>query len=173
MDHEDQITSTVKRSLEGTPILHEPLRAGHRGLFLLPNSFVAMKARDGREPMYERALYALMLMIPAILLALLLVSRILRDATRLGLPKIARRFWIIATIAFGPAGYITYLLTRPKVTLVTCANCGKIRRPDMDLCHRCGSEWVVPELTPPEWRVLDIDKERFEERNEPCTDHSH
>ena len=147
--------------------------AGHRGLFLLPNSFVAMKARDGREPMYERALFALTLMIPAILLALLLVSRILRDATRLGLPKSARRFWIIATIAFGPAGYITYWLTRPRVMPVTCANCGKLRRPDMDLCHRCGSEWVVPELTPPEWRVLDIDKERFEERNEPCTDHSH
>jgi len=145
--------------------------AGHRGLFLLPNSFIAMKARDGRDPMYERALYALMLMIPAILLALLLVSRILRDATRLGLPKIVRRFWIIATIAFGPAGYITYLLTRPKVIPVTCANCGKFRRPDMDICHHCNSKWVVPELTPPAWRVLD--KERLAERNEPCTDYSH
>jgi len=145
--------------------------AGHRGLFLLPNSFVAMKARDDRDPMYERALFALALMTPAILLSLLLVTRILRDATKLGLPKIARRFWIIATIAFGPAGYITYRLARPKVMLVTCANCGKLRRPDMDICHYCGSKWVVPELTPPEWRVLD--KERFEERNEPCTDYSH
>jgi len=145
--------------------------AGHRGLFLLPNSFIAMKARDDRGPMYDRALFALMLMTPVILLALLLATRILRDATRLGLPKITRCFWIIATIAFGPAGYITYRLTRPKVTPVTCANCGKLRRPDMDICHRCGSEWDVPELTPPVWRVLD--KERFEERNEPCTDYSH
>lgn len=25
----------------------------------------------------------------------------------------------------------------------------------MDRCHRCKSEWLVPELTPPTWRVLD------------------
>ena len=145
--------------------------AGHRALFLLPNSFVAMKARDDRRPMYERALFSLMLMIPAILLALLLITRILRDATRLGLPKIVRGFWIIAVISFGPAGYITYRLTRPKLMLVTCVNCGKLRRPDMDICHHCGSEWNIPELTPPEWRVLD--KERFAERIEPCADYSH
>jgi uncharacterized OB-fold protein len=39
--------------------------------------------------------------------------------------------------------------------LVTCANCGRMRRPDMEKCHRCGSKWYVPELIPPTWRVLD------------------
>jgi hypothetical protein len=24
----------------------------------------------------------------------------------------------------------------------------------MAKCHRCGSKWLVPELTPPAWRVL-------------------
>jgi hypothetical protein len=27
----------------------------------------------------------------------------------------------------------------------------------MDKCHRCGSPWHVPELTPPAWRVVDGD----------------
>jgi uncharacterized OB-fold protein len=62
---------------------------------------------------------------------------------------------MIGIIAFGLSGYITYRLTRPRETLVTCANCGKLRRPDMNKCHRCGSKWHVPELTPPTWRVLD------------------
>jgi len=128
--------------------------AGHRALFLLPNSFIAMKARDDRSRMPFRAMFALLLMTPAILLALWLAARILKDASTLGLSRNARRFWVIATLAFGLAGYITYRLSRPKVTLVTCANCGKPRRTDMDKCHRCGSKWDVPELTPPAWRVL-------------------
>jgi uncharacterized paraquat-inducible protein A len=62
---------------------------------------------------------------------------------------------MIGTIAFGLTAYITYRLTQPKITLVTCTNCGKLRRPDMARCHRCGSKWHIPELTPPAWRVVD------------------
>jgi hypothetical protein len=128
--------------------------SGHRALFLLPNSFIAMKGRDARDNIAVRFLYALLLMSPSIVLAVLLAVRVVRDANVVGLPGNVRTFWIIATIAFGLAGYITYRLTRPKVALVTCANCGKPRRPDMDKCHRCGSKWDVPELIPPAWRVL-------------------
>jgi hypothetical protein len=128
--------------------------AGHRALLLLPNSFIAMKARDGRSRMPFRAMFALLLMTPATLLALWLAARILRDASTLGLSKNVRRFWVIAALTFGLTGYITYRLTRPKVSLVTCVNCGKPRRTDTGICHRCGSKWDVPELTPPAWRVL-------------------
>jgi hypothetical protein len=128
--------------------------SGHRAMFLLPNSFIAMKGRDARENIAARFLSALLLMSPSIALAILLAWRIGRDAAIVGLPRKIRRFWTLGTIAFGLAGYITYRLTRPKVTLVTCANCGKLRRPDMETCHRCGSKWDVPELTPPAWRVL-------------------
>jgi len=129
--------------------------AGHRALFLLPDSFIAMKARDNRGHIPGKAMFALLLMTPSILLAVWLATRIVRDTTILGLSRNVRLFWIIATVAFGLAGYITYRLTRPKVMLVTCANCGKPRRTDMDKCHRCGSKWDVPELIPPAWRVLD------------------
>ena len=128
--------------------------AGHRALFLLPNSFIAMKARDNRGHIYERVLPALLLILPSIILATVFACRVAADAGVVGLSRNLRRFWVFGTLAFGLAGYITYRLSRPKIALVTCANCGRPRRPDMDTCHRCGSKWHVPELTPPTWRVL-------------------
>lgn len=134
--------------------------SGHRALFLLPNSFIAMKGRDSRGNIAIQFLSALSLMIPSILLAIWLACQVAKDAAVVGFPQKTRCWWILGTIAFGLAGYITYKLTRPKVTLVTCANCGKSRRPDMDKCHRCNSLWHVPELTPPAWRILDNDIEK-------------
>ena len=130
--------------------------SGHRALFLLPNSFIAMKGRDVSGNIAERFLIAILLISPSIILGIWLAVRVVRDANVVGLPGNVRIFWIIATVVFGLAGYITYRLTRPQVTLVTCANCGKPRRPDMEKCHRCGSKWDVPELIPPAWRVLNV-----------------
>jgi len=129
--------------------------AGHRALFLLPDSFVAMKGRDVSEGMAGRLPSALLLMLPSIILAILLTWRVSKDAAAVGLSENAKLLWVIGTIAFGLTAYITYRLTRPKITLVTCTNCGKLRRPDMARCHRCGSKWHIPELTPPTWRVVD------------------
>jgi hypothetical protein len=129
-------------------------RSTHRALFLMPNSFVAM-ARDYEGNIFYMFLLVLLLMLPGIMFAALLAWRVARDASIIGLSNNARRFWLVGTLAFGLVGYITYRLTRPKVTLVTCANCGKLRRPDADICHHCGSKWDVPELTPPAWRVVD------------------
>jgi hypothetical protein len=95
-----------------------------------------------------------LLILPSILLAFWLVCQVVKDAAVIGLSRKARRWWILGTIAFGLPAYITYKLTKPKITLVTCPNCGKPRRPDMDTCHRCNSLWHIPELTPPNWRVL-------------------
>jgi hypothetical protein len=81
--------------------------------------------------------------------------RVVRDAEILGLSRNTRQLWLLGTLAFGLAAYITYRLTRPKITLVSCVHCGKSRRPDMDTCHWCNSLWHVPESTPPNWRVLD------------------
>ncbi|MCX5643373.1 MAG: hypothetical protein NTZ17_01620 [Phycisphaerae bacterium] len=128
--------------------------AGYRSLLLLPDSFVAMKARDKQGHPIEEFFVSMVFAIPAFVLALLLAWRVDRDGSRLGLSKDARTAWIVGTVVLGLPAYLTYRLTRPKVTLVTCANCGVGRRPDRDKCHRCGSSWAVPELTPPAWRVL-------------------
>jgi hypothetical protein len=129
-------------------------RSTHRALFLMPNSFVAM-ARDYEGNVFYALLIVALLMAPGFMFACVLAWRVDRDAARFGLSPNARRLWLLGTLAFGLAGYITYRLTRPQVTLVTCANCGHPRRPDVDQCHRCASPWHVPELTPPAWRVLE------------------
>jgi hypothetical protein len=129
-------------------------RSTHQALFLMPNSFVAM-ARDYEGNIFYKFLLVLLLMLPGILFAALLGWRVVRNAEIIGLSRKAMRFWLAGTLVFGLPAYITYRLTRPKVTLVTCANCGNLRRPDTDICHRCGGKWDVPELIPPAWRVLD------------------
>jgi len=131
-------------------------RSTHRALFLMPNSFVAM-ARDYEGNIFYKFLLVLLLMLPGILFASLLGWRVTRDASTIGLSNKSKRIWLAGTLVFGLPAYITYRLTRPKVMPVTCANCGKPRRPDLDICHRCGSKWDVSELTPPKWRVLNGD----------------
>jgi hypothetical protein len=128
--------------------------AGYRSLLLLPDSFVAMKARDKSSWWGERFLVSMVFLIPALVLAALFAWRIARDGSRIGLSERERTAWIVGTVLFGPAAYITYRVTRPGVVFVTCANCGLGRRPDRDKCHHCGSPWAVPELTPPAWRVI-------------------
>lgn len=128
--------------------------AGHRALFILPNSFVAMKGRDVSQNLVGRFLFAVLLILPSIVMAMLLAWLVSKDAVVVGLSNNTRLCWIIATIALGLPAYVTYRLTRPQIALVTCQNCGRPRRPDMDRCHRCRSKWHVPDLTPPAWRVL-------------------
>jgi uncharacterized paraquat-inducible protein A len=91
----------------------------------------------------------------SLILSVWLARKVWKDAKLIGLSSRAGKLWIAGTIAFGLPAYITYRLTRPKETLVTCQNCGKMRRPDMERCHRCGSKWEMPELTPPNWRICD------------------
>ena len=137
--------------------------AGHRGLFLLPNSFIAMQGRSHRGNIVERFFGALGWIFPSIIFSIWLATRVSKNAVVVGLSENERLYWMIGTLAFGLAAYITYRLTRPGITLVTCQNCGKMRRPDMDRCHRCKSEWLVPELTPPAWRVLDGTEQKAEQ----------
>jgi hypothetical protein len=133
---------------------HLAATAGYQSLFLLPDSFVAMSARDAQTGLMGRVSRACSLASPAFLLSLLLVWRMTLDGARLGMSRNARVTWAAGIVMFGLPAYVTYRLTRPRVTLVTCANCGAGRRPDREKCQRCGSPWVVPELVPPAWRVL-------------------
>jgi hypothetical protein len=160
-----EVLTLAKFSLEG---LHPPVfllasylagpsleaGAGYRSLLLLPDSFVAMSARDTHAGRIGRASRAILLALPAFLLSLLLAWRVAHNGARLGLSKNTRMAWVAGTVGFGLPAYITYRLTRSRVMLVTCANCGMGRRPDREKCQRCGSPWAVPELVPPAWRVL-------------------
>jgi hypothetical protein len=128
---------------------------GPRSLFILPNSFVARIGSEwGAEGLAEHIL-GLWVIFPSVAISVLLAWRIEKDARNIGLGSRTKFWWMIATVAFGLSAYITYRLTRPKDTLVTCTNCGRMRRPDMDRCHQCGSKWEVPELVAPMWRVVE------------------
>lgn len=126
--------------------------ATHRALFLMPNSFVALQ-RDRETRFLCQFLFALLFLLPALLFTGFLSWRVVRDAARLGLSRRARRWWWLGTFAFGLPAYITYRLTRPKVALALCRDCGQGRRVDQEVCHHCGSKWNTPVLAPPAWRV--------------------
>lgn len=129
--------------------------AGYRSVFLMPDSFVATIARAGGDvTWWGKLAWAFWHMMPGLCFFWVLAVRVTRDAARVGLTRNARMLWIVVTVVFGLPAYIAYRLTRPKVTLVTCANCGLGRRPDREKCHHCGSAWAVPDLVPPAWRVL-------------------
>ncbi|MBC8472308.1 MAG: hypothetical protein H8D56_22840 [Planctomycetes bacterium] len=125
----------------------------HRALFFMPNSFVAL-LRDRQGSILITFLIALLIMIPAILFACFLSWLVVRDALLIGLSRNSRRIWLLGILTFGLIAYIAYRLTRPKITLVTCQNCGRPRRPDIPKCYNCKSDWHMQDLTPPAWRIL-------------------
>jgi hypothetical protein len=128
--------------------------AGHRAIFVLPNSFVGMLGRY-KGIHFDREVFLPILMGPSLILSLWLAVKVRKDAKLIGLSSTAGKWWIIGVIIFGLPAYITYRMNRHREVLVTCQNCGMMRRPDMEKCHRCGSKWEMPELTPPSWRICD------------------
>lgn len=129
--------------------------AGRRGLFILPHSTAGMLGRYYEGHRVKRLALLLVKLSPSILLAVLLAMAVKVHAMSIGLSERAVRYWTAATVAFGLCAYVTYRLTRPREKLVTCINCGRGRRPDMEKCHHCGSAWEVPELATPSWRVIE------------------
>ena len=126
--------------------------ATHRALFLMPNSFVALQ-RDREAKSIFQFLAALLFLLPALAFSGFLSWRVVRDAAVMGLSRRAWWLWGLAILALGLPVYITYRLTRPRVALALCSNCGRGRRVDREVCHHCGGGWDVPALESPAWRV--------------------
>ncbi len=129
--------------------------SGHRALFLVTNSFIGMKGRQAGVSFSWKFFSGLLLIAPSIILSILLAWSVKKDALTRGLSKKEKLCWIAGVLCFGLAGYISYRLCHQAADLVNCRNCGMSRRVDMDVCHRCGSRWLVPELEDPVWRVRD------------------
>ncbi|MBE0535303.1 MAG: hypothetical protein IH624_06490 [Phycisphaerae bacterium] len=129
--------------------------AGNRNLLLLPDSFAGMLGRKHQQRRIQRMAILMLMISPSLVLAGLLAMAVKGDATAIGLSDRAVKYWTAGTLAFGLCAYLTWRLNRPGEKLVTCVNCGRGRRPDMEKCHRCGSAWEVAELNAPSWRVFD------------------
>ncbi|MCD4830976.1 MAG: hypothetical protein K8R02_04095 [Anaerohalosphaeraceae bacterium] len=126
---------------------------GYSNIFIIPDSFPAMFGRESTGNKYGQFLGVLGIISPSILIGLFLSWRVVKDARAIGIDKSDRRFWLIATIILGLPGYISYRIARPKQTLVTCENCGQLRRPDEEICHHCKLVWSIPAMEKPVWRV--------------------
>jgi len=129
--------------------------SGHRALFFVTNSFIGMKGRQTGVSFAFKFFSGLLLIGPSIILSALLAWSVKKDSLTRGLSKKEKLCWIAGVLCFGLAGYISYRLCRKESGLINCQNCGMSRRVDMDICHRCGSSWLVPELQNPGWRVRD------------------
>jgi hypothetical protein len=128
---------------------------GPTSLFVLPNSLVGRKGAELSAEDIVEYILGLWVIFPSLAISLLLAWRVEKDVRKVGLSPREKFWWMVTTVAFGLTAYITYRLSRPQLALVTCANCGRPRRPDMERCHQCGSRWLVPELIAPLWRVIE------------------
>ena len=105
------------------------------------------------EPMITRLGSTLALLSPSLLLGAVLGWLAKREAAALGYAPKARQAWAGAILLLGIPGYLTWRLTRPRVSRVTCDNCGQLRRTDFARCQFCQAEWR--QRPAPGWRISD------------------
>ena len=89
----------------------------------------------------------------SIFIAICLLVLYTFNSRKYGLTKFESRYWLYLIALFGIMGYIAYFIARPKITKVTCSNCGKLRRPDQDRCHFCRADWDIPQLEKVNWQI--------------------
>ena len=127
-------------------------------LFVHPNSFVGlMKIEPDHIEFWSQLL---LLMLPSLMLSSWLGIKARRKAALLGYDTTDKDIWFIAILAFGIPAYITFKLMLPKEKMITCANCGNLRRVEFDVCQSCKRDWQKTKTltTPPNWSVKDLAK---------------
>ena len=129
--------------------------AGYRALFILPNSGAVQAYVDPRKDAFAKELGFVIGIVPQLILGLVIGGWLRREARHRGLKSSVCEGWLLAGFIFGVPAYITYQLTRSRLPLITCNNCGKARRADQEQCHHCKSAWESPSVQTPAWRVLE------------------
>ena len=124
------------------------------GVFMIPSSAFASRGRIFAERSSLKVrFFALLILIPPMGLGAVLGWRVARDAKQRGLPPGSRKAWFVATVMLGLAGYITWRLVRPGEVMVTCSECGRLRRTELAVCQHCGASWQAS--APLAWRVVE------------------
>ena len=129
--------------------------AGYRALFILPNSSAIQEHLDPHNDPLAKEIGFFLGIAPQLILGILLGLRLRRETRYRGLKSSICEGWFLAAIIIGVPAYITYHLTRSRVALITCKNCGQARRCDGEHCHHCQSAWENPAIQAPTWRVLE------------------
>ncbi|MCK4886613.1 MAG: hypothetical protein KAS96_04445 [Planctomycetes bacterium] len=130
-----------------------------QAMFIRPNSFVASLAREAANdkdaPYLLKLLAALLIMGPSLIIGVLLGWRVSKRAKALGLSRRAVRVWTYGVIFTGVAGYLTFRFTKHAEMMVTCKNCGQLRRVEQDNCYGCKANWQMKHLKNVSWRILE------------------
>lgn len=126
----------------------------YRTLFVQPFA-PALLRRDADMKLRDRYGTLVMWNVLTWSFGLCLGTVVIKDLRRLGCSRKAEYPWLVACMVFGLIAYVTYILTRPGIRMVTCANCGHTRRPDQAVCHHCRADWEMDDLAIPAWRVVD------------------
>lgn len=128
-----------------------------RAMFIQPTSTAAWLVRNlnYNDAKFFKALLVFLVISPSLIIGLLCARAISKNASRTGLSKSAGWFWRITAVLFGIPALITYHITRPSYNMVTCVNCGRLRRADMDHCHNCSVPWPEAEKPIPDWQVIE------------------
>ncbi len=127
-------------------------------LFVRPASFIGLlKIELDRFDFWFQLLF---LMLPSLMLSSWLSIKARRKAALLGYDTTDKDIWFIAILAFGIPAYITFKLMLPKERMVTCANCGNLRRVEFENCQFCKRDWQKTKslTTAPDWSVRDVAK---------------
>ena len=129
--------------------------AGYRALFIVPNSGAIQAYLDPHNDALAKQIGFFLGVVPQLILGLLIGSWLRRETRNRGLKPSVCKGWLLAGIILGVPAYITYQLTRLRLPLITCNNCGQGRRADQDHCHHCKSSWENTGDQVPTWRVLE------------------
>ncbi|MCH8193193.1 MAG: hypothetical protein IIA65_04150 [Planctomycetes bacterium] len=129
--------------------------AGYRALFIVPNSGAIQAYLDPHNDALAKQIGFFLGVVPQLILGLLIGSWLRRETRNRGLKPSVCKGWLLAGIILGVPAYITYQLTRLRLPLITCNNCGQGRRADQDHCHHCKSSWENTGDQVPAWRVLE------------------
>ena len=130
-------------------------RGAFRAVFIRPNSFAGILARGEEPGLYRRYGFALLAILPSLVLGVVIGWALRRKALRLGESAGTGRLWFGLGLLFGIPAWITFAVVRSREAMVTCGNCGSLRRPDAAVCHACRARWDLSHLEAPAWRVVE------------------
>jgi len=131
----------------------DAIRSLH-GVFLVPNSVFGWRGRTFVERSSLKArFFALLVLAPPVGLGAVLGWLVARDAKQRGLASRSRKAWFVTTMMLGLAGYVMWRLVRPGEVMVTCSECGRLRRTELAVCQHCGASWQAS--APLAWRVVE------------------
>ncbi len=138
-------------------LVSEKIHAGDAvtAIFVWPNSYAGIISRSAEPGFSGKTGQILMFLFPGLILCFHLSQQVRKDARRRGLNSSQTLLWSTAVFWFGIPGWLAYKFNRPAQTLVTCPDCGELRRPDLRLCHNCEKQWQDSDDSSCRWQVAD------------------